>query len=66
MKNKCPWCGQTGVVKQCVWSNVENYGSTGGTVPCTKCGKIINVYAERTVILHSITKSDKTRDEADW
>ncbi len=66
MKNRCPYCNRADCVRYVLFANVENYGSSGGTIPCIHCGKIISVYAERTVVIHSISKSDKTRDEADW
>jgi|SaaInl4_135m_RNA_FD_contig_31_1170037_length_519_multi_3_in_0_out_0_2 transcription elongation factor Elf1 len=66
MKNKCPYCNKTNCIATQVFSNVDNYGGTGGTIPCLHCGKIIKVYATREVILHSVTKSNKLRDECDW
>lgn len=66
MINKCPYCGKPNCVSQKVWANVEHYGSTGGTLPCIHCDKIIKVFAVREVILKSVTKSDVKRDDSDW
>jgi hypothetical protein len=66
MINKCPYCGKNDCVRQCVWSNAEHYGSTGGTLPCIHCGRVIKVSVERKVVLKSVTKSDVKREDADW
>ena len=64
-KQKCPHCGKRDCIPTVVEYNVEFYDNNTHHVHCTKCGKMIRVYAERTVVVHSIDPSDHTESDYD-
>ncbi len=63
---KCPHCNKRNCIRQVLFLNVESYGGGIFNLPCTKCGKIIEVGANREVKITYIRKSKKKREDADW
>lgn len=63
---KCPYCNKRDCIPQVAYINSEMYGASYFTVICEKCGKVIDIVLERTVLLIDIKKSNKKKDEADW
>lgn len=63
---KCPHCNKPDCIREVLFRNAENYGGGIFNLPCTKCRKMITVYASRKVIIEGISKSEKKLEEADW
>ena len=55
----CPRCNSDDCIPEVAFRNCEIYGNEFFTVKCNHCGKMVNVYMKRTVVLESITKSNK-------
>ena len=64
--NKCPYCDKENCIKEVVFRNIENYGNNSFDLPCIYCNKMIHIFADRETIIHSVKKSDKSKDKSDW
>lgn len=64
--DECPHCKKSGCVKYVVERNVETYGNNIFHLKCVHCGEMIRVSAARVVVISSVTKSDRPKDEADF
>lgn len=63
---KCPYCNKRDCIPEVAYTNCEMYGNSYFTVKCAKCGGVIDIVLERTVLLIDIKKSNKKKSETDW
>ena len=66
MEPICPHCNENDCIDEVLYSNVRYYGNRTFHLPCTHCGKMIQVHAARRVVIIKIIKSDKPKSEADF
>ncbi len=64
--NKCPYCDKENCIKEVVFRNIENYGNNSFDLPCIYCNKMIHIFADREIIIYSVEKSAKSKNESDW
>lgn len=62
----CPHCQMENCVMDNAFRNAEHYGGGFYDIPCTKCGKMIQVHLERGLTLTGVEKSDKPLSESDF
>ena len=69
VEHLCPHCKASAskcISDRPVMLNAENYGGGSYHIPCGNCGKMVVVYAKRTVVLSGISKSDRDPSDASW